>query len=232
MVIETAKIIEIFRSEVLQTAKSYYTWKHLNNIAARDPAILRAMRGNALTWTTIQGSLQTGFLISLGRIFDANPKSLTVDSLLASCKGHIADFDADALAARKIAGNHGVKPDWLDDYMTKVYSPTQADFDAIAATVVEHRDKYNNAIKPIRHKFIAHRDIASIKNSDKIFGGATIGDVEDMLLALYRVYGAVNEFFLNGNKLQLDSFHLRESEEVEADLRGLLTKVVAGAGDA
>ena len=117
--LETA--LDVYGKEVTNACRSFYVWKHINKIASDKAEVRHALNENALSWRVITHSLQTTFLITLGRLFDNDDRSLTAEKLLNMCKANIGQFGGEALKVRKLATISGDKPDWLGEGVQIVF---------------------------------------------------------------------------------------------------------------
>lgn len=179
-------LLKEYRGDVNIAASSFYAWKTINNLAANDQEVFHALNRHALSWRIIAHSLQVTFFAALGRIFDRDARSVTVHGLLAVCKKEIAQFSKPALEARRLKEANGVRPEWLSDYLEEVYEPVTTDFDALAQIASQHEWTYTSKYQPIRHKVIAHKDLATIGFRDALFSKTNIAEVEKILQFLHQ----------------------------------------------
>jgi hypothetical protein len=214
-------LIHEYRNEVSIAASSFYAWKSIHNLAASDNEIFQVLNTNALSWNVILHSLQITFFITLGRLFDEDNRSLTVNTFISRCQNGIAQFSKSAFEARRIEDAHGVRPEYLDDYLQGVYEPVAADFIALAQSVSPHETIYNNNYKSIRHKLIAHKDFATIESKHALFAKTDIGEIEEILQFLHQIERVVAELHINGRKTNLNEHALAEERYIHEDLKKL-----------
>jgi hypothetical protein len=219
------ELLKEYRGEVNIAASSFFAWKNINQLAVGDNAIFQALQRNALSWNIVTHSLQITFFAALGRIFDQNTRSFTVRSFISKCQADVGQFSKATFEARRVSSAHGVRPDYLDEYLTGVYEPVVADFQALADAVGSHETAYKNNYQPIRHKLIAHKDFATIGGKDTLFAKTNIGEIEKILGFLYQVEKVVEQFILNGRLTQLNDHKLGEEEYIRKDLQQLLRKL-------
>lgn len=215
-------LLKEYRGDVNIAVSSFYAWKTINNLAASDQEVFRALNRHALSWRIITHSLQVTFFAALGRIFDRDARSVTVRRLLAVCKNEITQFSKLALEARRLKKANGVRPEWLNDYLQGVYEPDTTDFDALAQIASQHEGTYTSKYLPIRHKVIAHNDLATIGFKDALFSKTNIAEVEEILKFLHQVERVVAELHVNGRKTNLIQHTLDEERYVREDLEKLL----------
>ena len=91
---------------------AYFAWKDINNRAAADPLIFRALNEHAGYWNIALHSLQSTFFLGVGRLFDSDKTAFSVDWLLKLCADNVSEFGKEALRTRKWSG--GPKPEWSD----------------------------------------------------------------------------------------------------------------------
>jgi hypothetical protein len=220
-------LLQEYRGEVNVAATSFYAWKNINNLAANDRALFQALQRNALSWNIIAHALQITFFTALGRLCDRDKRSLTVTTFIHKCEGSLAEFSKPAFEARRTSENHGVRPDYMDDFLGGLYVPVAADFQGLAAAVTPWEMVYTDNYQPIRHKLIAHRDLATIGSKDSLFANTNIGEAEKLLDFLYQVAAVIEQLFRNGRLTKLTDHRLREEDYVRRDLESLLRKVAA-----
>jgi AbiU2 len=220
-------LIEEYRNEVATATAAYFAQKALNNLAVDDDNIYRALNDFALSWRIVRQALQTTFFVTLGRIFDRDNRSLTLQSLLSRCKTNLDDFRRPALEARRIREAHGKRPEYLDNYLRNAYEPVVADFEAIERAAVPFENSYQAIYQPIRHKLIAHRDLATLKIRDDLFGATNIGEIEAILEFLHRVERVVAELHTNGRKTELRHYKITLNQRVTEDLAKMLKKLAS-----
>ena len=216
-----------YRNEFNRAASSYFAWKVLAELPASDDRVLSALNHNADSWILIRHSLQTTFIVALGRIFDADPKSFTVCLFLETCKSEIGQFSKQEFEARRTRDNRGRRPDYLDAYMSNVYEAVESDFDALLKLANDQATIYNNKYKPIRHKIVAHKDLTTFLSDSDLYAATNLGEIETMLETLYRVECVVRDLLGNGEKKVLESYAFDRKQYIVEDLSSLLRTLTA-----
>jgi hypothetical protein len=219
-------LIEEYRSEVIIATSSFFAWKTINNLATTNNEILRALNANALSWNIITHSLLITFFTAMGRIFDGDSRSLTVHSFISKCESEIAQFSKLALEARKLRNTHGVRPEWLNDYLQEAYEPIAADFEELAKFAKQHAATYKSNYKPVRDKVIAHKDFTTIGNKEALFAETKIVEVQKILQFLHQVERVVVELHMNGRKSSLTEHKFDQEQHIGDDLTKLLRKLL------
>jgi hypothetical protein len=221
------KALNIFRNEVSSVAWSFYVWKGFNEVASSDVDIYGAINKNALSWNIITHSLQSNFFITLGRLFDLDGDAFSVHVLLKSCIKNIDQFSLNALRERKIRGNNGVVPDWIDDYMKSAYQPTVTDIQRLRGEVSKWQKIYAEIYRPIRHKVIAHRERDTIENVGELYGKTNIGQIQEFIDFLHQIEKIVFDLLHNGTLNEVGFYRFTEDERAHADIGALLERLKA-----
>jgi hypothetical protein len=222
--LETAQ--EAFGKEVTNACWSFFVWKHINNIASNDDVVLKALNENALSWKVITHSLQCTFLITLGRLFDNDGRSLTADTFLKLCMANIDQFGGEHLKARKLASMNGSDPDWLNDYVRDAYQPTEEDLRSLRAQVLEQKNAYDEVYAPIRNKVMAHKDWDTIEQVNELFEKTNISQIQQMLGFLHQIEKIIWDLLYNGKLNEVGHYVFDEEELVQADVEALLGRLM------
>jgi AbiU2 len=170
----------------------------IHETAAKHTEVFDLLNTASLFWNTILGALQTSALVVLGRVFDLDKGSHSVNRLLDLAEGNPQIFTPDAFAARR-QGSSPTRPEYLDDYLTSVYVPLPAEFQALRQRVDEQRTIYA-AYKDIRNKIFAHKDIASTAKMHELLGKTNIREWQTLTLFLQSLYDALWQLQCNGIK--------------------------------
>jgi hypothetical protein len=217
----------IFSGEVTNATWSFFVWKSFNNVVSVDRDIYRAINENALSWNIINHSLQSTFFITLGRLFDIDGDAFSVHSLLRCCIAHIDQFSLDNLRQRKIKGNDGKEPDWLEGYMADAYQPVVEDFQRLRGEVSKQQKIYEEIHRPIRHRVIAHKEVDSIENVGELFGKTNIGQIQDFINFLHQIQNIVFDLLFNGTLNSIGHYRFTEDERAHRDVESLLNRLKA-----
>ena len=220
------KLYKEFSAEYKIVAQSFYTWKLVNNIASKDSKIFESLNENSTTWNIILYSLQSTYFIALRRIFDNDENAFSADGLLKSCIENISEFGKDKIAERKI-GDSSDKPEWLDKYLEGVYQIEQKDIQILRGELSKQKKTYEDKFRSIVNKVFAHREIKYLENSNSLFVGATVGDIEDIINFLFQIDRILFDLFHNGRFQNIGSYHFKEEEYLLKDINSLLRKISA-----
>jgi len=192
--------LEHFRNETVDALCFHYVPRAVA-FAAVDRRIHLALNQTALFWNLSAAACQAGLFVVLGRIFDQN-STHNIDSLMRAAQRHRQIFEPAALEQRKRASSPNAA-EWLPEYMTHVYAPTREDFRELRRTVEHYRGIYEAQFRPIRHRYVAHREVAQPDAVQELFSQAQIAALEEMLSFLVALHAALQDLFDNGNRPEL-----------------------------
>lgn len=219
---------EVLRNEVTNTIQSFYTWKHVNNYAANNEAALREMNRNPTFWNISAHALQTTFIITIGRVFDKDQRSHSIQKLLAKMAVHPEYFSRAALELRKrAAASRGGDVSWLPNFLRDVQEPTTADLERLRDALNPTIAKYEEVYQPIRHKMFAHNDVAV--DTDALLGKSLIADVEQILYALHDMLEAVWQLYMNGTEPRLGERKYDYEDRISETTRRVMTSLTIPA---
>lgn len=219
--------LEEYRNEVDITAWSYYAWKNIRQAAASSEDNVRALNANSWFWNISLHSLQVTFFVALGRIFDNDKRSLGADTFIKKCKANIGEFTKSALEARRLAQSGGTRPDYLTSYIAGAYEADIADFDALRAKVKTYHALYEAKYQPIRHKFMAHKDYASINLKESFFANTSVEEIEDIIRFVDGVREFVFQLHQNGRLIDVDKHKPDLESHVAKDANDLLARLAS-----
>ncbi|CEP37914.1 MULTISPECIES: AbiU2 domain-containing protein [unclassified Halomonas] len=219
--------LKLYRDEVATATWAFYAWKHLNNIGSNDRAVRSGLNRNAATWNVITHSLQTTFFITIGRLFDIDGDAFSVHAFLRFCIENIDQFASQRIRERKMTDQNGVEPEWLEGYMEKVYEAKERDFQRLRGEVAKHQRRYEEIYRPIRNKFMAHKEIASLSNVTEIFGRTNIGEIQSFLALFGQIENIVFDLMHNGKLQKIGDYELRAEQRMEQDVISLLDRIKA-----
>lgn len=211
-----------FSNEVYQATACYVIWKNLQNQPAEDSDLLKCLNVNALSWVFIRHSMMVSLIMALGRVFDTNGESVSVDDLIKSCITDIDLFTKSSLRERKSKSHNA--SEWIDSYMETTYEPSESDFQRLKPQIKKYRDVFNNYYKPIRHKIFAHSDKQSFTQTNELWSATKGANIEDMLNFLEDLKITLQEAYQNGRKPELKGRKIDE-EWFAKDIQSLLQRV-------
>lgn len=225
--------LENFRREANSAAQFLYSEMAVQHAASKSKKLLNRLNTAPTFWRTHGAACQTAAYVCLGRVFDTKSR-FNVNELLNSFEANLQIFSREALAARKRDGE-STEPVWLQEYLHKSHYPTTQDVQRLRAKVAEYREIYDRAIKPARHKYIAHREKEEHTEVQALFSGGKIRELWRLVSFLQALHRALWEQYHNGRrpilrplrysvKVIYDSrFHSSDPHErIVAETKGLM----------
>lgn len=194
------KYYQEYCNEVHKALGSYLFWKMIRNRTVSEPELLDALNATPLSWIMTRHALQITLFMTLGRVFDINGNSFSVDDLLKCCIDEINAFSKENLRARKVRSQNGNEPDWLDEYINNAYEPASADFQKLRGAFSKHRKVFEKVYRPIRHKLIAHTDKQFMGKADQLWTETNIGELEEIIWFLNDLKETLFDSYENGRE--------------------------------
>ena len=142
------------------------------------------------------GSIQANSLIAVGRIFDRDPRSHSIERLIKLAEKNATIFSKDAVRQRKtkdLAGSSHL----LDGYMENVRDPTRSDFKWLQSFVNRRRKVYERCYKQIRDKWFAHKDRTNIGG---FVAQTNVQELGRLVTDLRNFHGVLWDWYRNGLK--------------------------------
>lgn len=190
--------LEQLRHDSNAAIQFLYVWISFHACAGINAKIRRGINLTPLFWNTSLGALQTSLFIALGRIFDRNPKSHSLDRLLREAIQHSTIFSKTALAKRKAKQSPGAT--WINDYVKDAHIPSGTDFRRLQRYAKKKRTVYEKAYEKIRHKIFAHSGVVSRQKSDELFSKTNVHELQRLVLSLNELHEALWQLYINGRR--------------------------------
>lgn len=190
--------LENFRNESAIAAQYIYAEMAIQHAVSKSTKLLNRLNHTPRFWIVCGASLQTAAYISLGRIFDTK-SPFNVNALLDSMESNLHVFQRQALATRKREGKTK-DPSWLKDYLNRAYYPTHKDVARLRAMVAKYRLIYDRAIKPVRHKYLAHREKERNADVHALFAAGTVRELWRLTTFLIQLNEIIWQQLHNGRK--------------------------------
>ena len=214
---------KVFNRDVEIAIRGFFLCKGIYDVANKDKERISSLERNPLSWNVILHSLQCTFFVSLGRLFEGD-ETISADKFLRTCIDNKDEFSKNSLRNRKVI-QYGGKQEWFDMYMNNVYEPRIKDFDNLIDKIARRKALYIKTYRPIHHKIITHLDIATIDNSNILFGESNINEIQDFLLVMYQIDRVIFHLLFNGKLYPIDNFILEEESPVSKDIELLLKRI-------
>ena len=183
--VEFERELGVFGGEIKTAIRSLYCWRTVNLAARDNTRLYNLLNRHALFFITVVDALRTNFMIVLGRVFDDDKRSHSINRLLQIAEDNPSIFSKVALAERMRRGSANAG-DWLDEYMRDVYVPTPADFKRIRRYVDARRKIYESNYKKLRNKQEAHKDRIDQKTVQYLLARTSSRELEKLLVFLPR----------------------------------------------
>lgn len=194
-----------YRDEVGTVISTFLLIKKIDNIVS-NKQWLQKINSSPLSWMLIRHSLFVTFFITLHRIFETKPESLSVDNLLKYYSENLSIFSKESLKQRKDPENKS--PEWLGEYLECAYIPTRNDIDRLRGELKKRRNIFNKIYKPIRNKLIAHRVKLYVDISDEIYAKTNIAQIEEILEFLHALKETLFDLYINGHEPNLINYKI------------------------
>jgi len=192
--------LENLRHEADEVALYVYSDMAIQHAASQSKNLLYRLNKTPRFWRTCGSAFQTSAYISLGRVFDKDPKTCyTIWKLLDSFESNLHIFQRNALADRKRGGNP-IDPPWLDEYLDKAYYPSLKDVIEIRDKVTSHAAIYERIIKPARNKYIAHREKQDHTEVNALFARGKVEELWTLSTFLIQLNSVLWGLLENGTK--------------------------------
>lgn len=190
--------LENFRHEAYVAAEYLYSDMAVQHAASTSEKLLHRLNMTPSFWLTHQAGMQVAAYVTIGRVFDTTSR-YNINALLDAFAANLQEFSREALAARKQDGR-SEEPDWLAEYLENAHYPGDRDVARLRAKVLEYREIYNRAVKPPRHKYIAHREKRDRAEVQALFAAGKVRELWRLVTFLYAMYNALWEQYYNGRK--------------------------------
>lgn len=218
--------LKIFRDEIFQAEMSFYTFRTVQDFLADNEA--EASR-SVLFWIAIRNSLVVNLFMTLGRIFEDDKKSHSVDAFLKFCKTYNHIFSKKNLRARKSAAMAAAE---LDKYMEKIPQVTvrKDDFEVVETEMAAKKLVVEKAFRKIRHRVITHKDVKTVGREEELLSKAAFHDIEQVIVSLNKVAQTFWELYANGTRIDLARVKISSAKDmITRDAGEFLRKNVPAA---
>jgi len=189
--------LETFGDEVNEAVSCFSIWVTMHRIARNNRHVYDVFNQYGDFWVACARALHANSLIVLGRIFDKDRRTHSVERLLTLAEKKPSIFSKTALekrAQRRITGP------LLRDFMDRACVPSATDLKRIRSRMNARRKTFQGSYEKLRNKVFAHRD----RDGASIFAAKTnIQELARLLDFLNRLYYALWNLFHNGRKLTL-----------------------------
>lgn len=214
------------RSDLIKAAFCYYAGKAIHTYASESRDNLQRLNAHATFWMTTLHGLQVASFMALSRLFDGGTDTHTIDKFMAHTVAHPEFFSREAVDARRMKEAGGIRPDYLDEYVRRVWVPGSDDLRDIARTIRPYRKKWRTDYVPIRDQIFAHSIVIDRQGVSDLFSRTLIADLEDILQGLYNLLEIMNELWINGRHPNLYNPNQNYVAEIVPETRELLAQLL------
>lgn len=149
-------------------------------------------------WLTAVAALQHATLAALGRIFDPEVKANhSVTRLFVTIMKDRAPFSRASLAARKANVLSGTA---LAQYLDQAFYPTIADLQALKTEVGVWRTYFEQVLRELRHRVVAHRDAGDDAQIAELWSLTDVRELEQLLINLRHLHQSLHDLYFNGRQ--------------------------------
>jgi hypothetical protein len=208
--------LDNFRNEAYAAAQYLYADMAVQHAASQSKKLLDRLNMTPSFWLIHSAGMQVATYVAIGRIFDTTSR-YNINALIDAFEANLNDFSRESLAERKrdVFVGH---PERLAEYLDKAHFPTVRDVERLRSKVAEYRQIFDRAVKPVRHKYIAHREKREHNEVQALFSAGTNRELWRMVTFFYSMYLGLWDQYHNGKKVLLRP--LRYSVKVMYDSVG------------
>jgi hypothetical protein len=206
-----ARELENFGDEVQDATQCFSVWITMHSVARRNRKVFDIFNQHARFWNTCARAVQANSLLALGRIFDKNPRSHSIERLLQLAEKSRSIFSRDALEKRV---QKRIDGQLLDNFMGSVYVPSARDFQRLRRHVDSRRK-------------VAHKDR---RNVSAFAAKTNIRELGRLLDFLNRFYHALWHLLHNGRKPNIGPARHSSQRRIASETRKFLKSLIEAKG--
>lgn len=200
------RLLKQYIDEVYKLECCYYSWKTINNVINEDDEVYACVNENSLFWGAVMYSLKSSAFMTLGRIFDTKGDTFSVDTLIDYSLKYPKIFSKEHLRKRKLASS-----DLTEDFLDNEYlleRPDDIDSPENLRMLKDVTSSYKETFrkyKKIRDKLHAHKSLHDIGKEKDLYRDTLIGELEEIIEFLRKIWVYLWELFHNGRKIDLEA---------------------------
>jgi hypothetical protein len=180
--------------EVEDAIAVFHTYEEINRLGAEEDAVFRALNADALFWNVQTHSLLTTLFVTLSRVFDQNPDTLSIHRLVNEVLAHPEFFSKDALRKRK--SDLKIPPEYIYLLVDGGWAPADAsELRYLKKALQPYSRKFAEIYQPIRHVYFAHRVLEADKPVSDLFSmtnkkelGSILDFLHDLIEGITHLY--------------------------------------------
>jgi hypothetical protein len=206
-------VLHTLRSEAESTIRTFYALRQFKYLLTSQENVNR-INENVYFWIILESSLLTKVFIGIRRLFESKSDTFNFQRALNMIKSNIVDFQPAALELRKLEGISG-RPGWLDEYVASVYTPQEADFNALAKLVRLSSKRMKGVYTDAASKIFAHAVHTETTVINNLLENTNLDEIESALNAIWHFYEQVWQMYENGREPSLTISPYPYKEEVQ-----------------
>ena len=215
----------VFSQNVEIAARNLHYYLEIRRRALGNKKVLKALNISPRFWNDFNFiSIQT-VVIVLGKIFDSDPKSHSIDKTINAAAHNLDYFNKASLQARKVAS--GLKEAIAVKYVANAHELTIEDIRAIKDEIKRARVIWKK-LKPLRQKVYAHDEIITQQELADIYAQATYEELDELVQILLSVAWELQEAEYNGKKPSFTYDNEAPIKRAKAEVRSLLKLMLGG----
>lgn len=228
--VEFQQELRYLADEIYSATLSWHSYLTVNTEINANERLLDALNLYPSFWKITFHSLQQNTLLVLGRIFDKNNRSRSIQSIVRVCIEHPEFFSKEALKTRRITEDASVeKAEWLNDWLNKAFIPKSDDFGELNVLVQGCITTWSSAYAALRNKLVAHRDKLTKEGAAEIYAKTRVAEITELLQRLHSIEQALVELCMNGRALSFPQRTNPRVAEAEQATKGVLRLIMEHA---
>lgn len=158
---------------------------------------------NANFWVVYESSVRTNLFIGIRRLFENKANTFNFQKFVEFCVKNIESFSRESIRERKISGSSNAD-EWIDEYMTGVYEPSEEDFNSLARLVRKNSKKMKGVYTNIASTVYAHAVHMSHPVISDMMKGLEFEEIEMALNSIWHVYEQIWQIYENGRQPNIE----------------------------
>jgi len=198
---EYQALCELVSTEIDQAVAVSYVYNALSDAIPVDE-LRGVLDRDGRFWRTQLHCLQTTLFITIARVFDTGEDAHSIHAVMRNAMANIEFFSPEALTARRMRMQNGVKPPWLDEFIARAWRPEKRVLGEIRTALAKQTNLFRDIYQPIRTQIFAHRLVDS-ETEWELFQKTHTSHIGEMLTLLRDTMDAIQEAFTNGTEPKL-----------------------------
>ncbi|MGC0391118.1 hypothetical protein [Bradyrhizobium sp. USDA 241] len=190
--------LEVFRTEEETAQQHFFAYLSVRTLAASDEGVLNNIKTTPLFWRTTHHAMLLAAFVTLGRIFDQDPKSdHNIDKLMRVTNDNLHLLTKAGLASRRVASG-SMTQQQANRYAADAYDMTVQDVRDLKKQVAKWRRVYEDKYRDVRHFVFAHKKTQA--TVEQVLARTNVEEVKELFGFLAGLYHALDQLYLNGRR--------------------------------